>query len=81
MENIISILNTIINGVKNPIMSAVGAVSTLFMWIFIKVQLGNFREQAAEQHKEEAKAENNDTLENQHAKADSSIRDRLKRTP
>jgi hypothetical protein len=77
MGEIISVVQAILKGVKNPVVSAGGAVLALFMYFFILVQKGELRERKAEQEKEDQKGETNTDLENSNADADGSVRDRL----
>ena len=77
MGEIITVIQTIFKGVKDPVKAGVGAVLALFLYFFILAQKGILRERAAEQDKEDQKGETNTELENTNAEADGSVRDRL----
>ena len=79
MGQVISIIQTIINGIKSPIKAGMGAAFALFVYFFVLIQKGEFRERKSEEEKDEQKGESNTDLENSNSEADSSIRDRLSR--
>jgi hypothetical protein len=79
MDQMILVIQAILNGVKSPVKSAIGAVIALFMYFFILVQKGELRARKAESEKEDQKTETNTELENANAEADASVQDRLRR--
>ena len=79
MDQIISVIQAILSGVKSPFKAGIGALLALFFWIFISVSKGKFRDAKADAEKDEQKVESNNDLENSNAEGEDSVRDQLER--
>lgn len=79
IKYLLDIIKVIMNGIKSPIKAGLGAFFALFLYLFISIKKGDFRDKKSEREKEDQKDETNTDLENSNAQADSSIRSRLKR--
>lgn len=79
MGEIINVIQAIMKAIDKPWQAIAASISALFLYILVLVQKGKFRDEKAETEKNEQKAEDNSTLENTNAEADSSVRDRLQR--
>ena len=63
MGEIIPVIQAILNGVKSPIKAGVGALLALFLYLFVLIQKGNFRDKKAEADKKFAELEAKDIIE------------------
>lgn len=79
IKSILDFIKVITNGIKSPVKSALGAFFALFLYLFISIKKGDFRDKKSEREKEDQKDETNTDLENSNAQADTSVRNRLKR--
>ena len=78
IKPLMDIIQAIISGVKSPIKAGFGAAIALFLYFFILVKKGDFREKKSEREKEDQKDESNIDLENSNAEAEREIRDILR---
>lgn len=79
MEEFSTLLDLVMNGVSNPVMSIIGGVIMLGGFIFLKVLKKKWRTEKAEREKQKDKAKDLDELEAGGQAGSDSVRDRLKK--